>query len=141
MTTTPPPPPPAAAGEAAFMAGLRDLKTWSGFSFRQLERRAAAAGDVLPSSTAASMLGRDRVPRAALLAVFTRACGLDEEQVRLWAAARERILCPPGGTPPRRRAAWWRPVAAAVAMAAAAALAFTGAPAADVEETVVVTSR
>ncbi|WP_157251441.1 hypothetical protein [Nonomuraea typhae] len=138
MTTTPPPSPPAAAGEAAFMAGLRDLKTWSGFSFRQLERRAAAAGEALPSSTAASMLGRDRVPRAALLAVFTRACGLDEEQVGQWVTARERIFFPP----PPPRAAWWRPVAlAVVAMAAAFTAISTGPSSTDVEETVVVTSR
>ncbi|TDE22922.1 hypothetical protein E1295_45950, partial [Nonomuraea mesophila] len=101
MTTTPPPPP--VTGEAAFMQELRRLKAWSGQSFRQLERRASAAGDVLPSSTASTMLGRNRLPRHEVLVAFVRACGLDEEQARAWADARAAIAgaaAAPAAAPP-----------------------------------------
>lgn len=95
MTTAPPtstPPSPAAVTDAAaFVAELRRLKAWSGHSFRELERRAAAAGDVLPASTTATMLGKHRLPRKELLVAFVRACGLDEDGMRPWLTARARI--------------------------------------------------
>ncbi|WP_055563041.1 hypothetical protein [Streptomyces atriruber] len=86
-----PPVPTPAAGEAAFMAELRRLKAWSGLSYRELERAAAAAGEVLPYSTAATMLRRDRLPREALLVAFVVACGLDADDTRRWAAARREL--------------------------------------------------
>ncbi|GAA4508310.1 hypothetical protein GCM10023191_067920 [Actinoallomurus oryzae] len=73
------------------MAELRRLKAWSGLSFRRLDRRAATAGDVLPYSTAATMLGKDRLPREELLIAFVRACGLDGDDLRRWVTAREKI--------------------------------------------------
>ncbi|QEU89604.1 hypothetical protein [Streptomyces kanamyceticus] len=88
---TPPPVPEGAAGEAAFMAELRRLKAWSGLSYRELERAAATAGEVLPYSTAATMLGRDRLPRKALLVAFVVACGLDADDTRQWVAARREL--------------------------------------------------
>ncbi|BCJ33921.1 hypothetical protein Athai_14240 [Actinocatenispora thailandica] len=96
MPETAPPEPTAPADRAAFMVELRRLKAWSGRSYRQLERRARAAGDTLPYSTAASMLGRDRLPREELLVAFVRACGIDD--VRPWAAARAAL---DQGAPPR----------------------------------------
>ncbi|NEA00807.1 hypothetical protein G3I28_15960, partial [Streptomyces sp. SID10116] len=76
---TPPAPPHAAspAAEAAFMAELRRLKAWSGLSYREVERAAAAAGEVLPYSTAATMLRKDRLPREAVLVAYLVACGVD----------------------------------------------------------------
>jgi ferric-dicitrate binding protein FerR (iron transport regulator) len=113
------------------MRELRRLKAWSGLSFRQLQRRASAAGDVLPSSTASTMLGKNRLPRHEVLVAFVRACGLDEEQVRAWGDARAGIA---GGTAaaapapapeavPGRARAWRRRV---LAGAAALAVAFAG---------------
>ncbi|MEO3797460.1 helix-turn-helix transcriptional regulator [Nonomuraea sp. B10E15] len=126
MTTTPPPPP--ATGETAFMHELRRLKAWSGLSFRELARRASAAGDALPSSTASTMLGRNRLPRHEVLVAFVRACGLDEEQVRAWADARAGIAAgtpepapasapapAPEAVPVRRTRAWRRRVLAGAA--------------------------
>ncbi|MET8684883.1 hypothetical protein ABZV77_11760 [Streptomyces sp. NPDC004732] len=86
-----PPVPTPAAGEAAFMAELRRLKAWSGLSYRELERAAATAGEVLPYSTAATMLRRDRLPREAVLVAFVVACGLDADDIRQWVAARRDI--------------------------------------------------
>ncbi|TDD13565.1 helix-turn-helix domain-containing protein [Nonomuraea diastatica] len=136
MTITPPPPlpppPGPATGETAFMHELRRLKAWSGLSFRQLQRRASAAGDALPSSTASTMLGKNRLPRHEVLVAFVRACGLGEEQVRAWADARAGIaggtVAPapapvPEAVPGRRRRAWRRRV---LAEAAALAVAFAG---------------
>ncbi|HLU73860.1 MAG TPA: helix-turn-helix domain-containing protein [Nonomuraea sp.] len=135
MTITPPPSPEAATDEAAFMAGLRRLKDWSGLSFRQLERRASAAGDVLPYSTASTMLGRDRLPREELLVAFVRACGLGGDDVLRWVSVRAEIAAGTRATVrPRGRSwlsrssgrprgrSWMRTVIAAAVLA----VAFTG---------------
>ncbi|WP_214322636.1 hypothetical protein [Nonomuraea sediminis] len=44
----------------------------------QLERRAAATGNHLPASTAATLLGRERLPREEVLVAFVRACAVDD---------------------------------------------------------------
>ena len=134
MTTdppsTPPPSPVGVTDEAAFVAELRRLRAWSGLSFRQLERRASATGDTLPYSTAATMLGRNRLPREELLVAFLRACGLDEGERQHWVTARAAIvdgtaLAPVVGPIPsfrRHTPSRWRP---ALVAAATAAIAFT----------------
>ncbi|MGP4006467.1 hypothetical protein [Streptomyces sp. 4N124] len=91
MTTAPPTPPDTDA--AAFVAALRRLKAWSGLSYRRLERRAADAGHTLPYSTAATMLGRERLPRAELVAAFVAACGVRGTEAEAWLDARSRIAC------------------------------------------------
>lgn len=88
---TPPPAPPRTAEMPAFMAQLRRLKAWSGLSYRELERAAAAAGEVLPYSTAATMLRRERLPRETVLVAFVVACGLDADDTRRWVAARREL--------------------------------------------------
>ncbi|MFD3376104.1 MULTISPECIES: hypothetical protein [unclassified Streptomyces] len=100
MTTAPPTPPDTDA--AAFVAGLRRLKAWSGLSYRRLERRAAEEGHCLPYSTAASMLGRERLPREELVAAFVAACGVRGAEAEAWLDARTDIACGPlleGATP------------------------------------------
>lgn len=138
MTTTPPSP-TSAIDEATFVAELRRLKTWSGMSFRQLERRAAAAGDTLPASTAATMLGKNRLPREELLVTFVRACGLDGDDLRPWLTTRATIADGTRATP--RRFQWRRTVVAAAALAVAFAggAAFTAGSGTVEEETVVST--
>ncbi|MFE0249981.1 hypothetical protein [Streptomyces sp. NPDC059010] len=91
MTTAPPSPPGAGTDPAAFVAALRRLKAWSGLSYRTLERRAADAGHVLPYSTAATMLGRDRLPRVELVAAFVAACGVRGAEAEAWVDARRCI--------------------------------------------------
>ncbi|MEV0116967.1 hypothetical protein AB0H77_27635 [Streptomyces sp. NPDC050844] len=84
------------------MAELRRLKAWSGLSYRQLERRAAQAGHVLPYSTAATLLGKDRLPREELVVAFVTACGVRGSAARAWADARRTIACGPATLPPVR---------------------------------------
>jgi hypothetical protein len=93
MTTAPPTPPDTDA--AAFMTALRRLKAWSGLSYRRLERHAADAGHCLPYSTAATMLGRDRLPREELVAAFVAACGIRGDEAEAWLDARTDIKCGP----------------------------------------------
>jgi hypothetical protein len=134
MTTTPPPSPAAATDETAFVAELRRLKTWSGLSFRQLARNATNSGDVLPSSTAATMLNKNRLPRAEVVAAFVRACGVAD--VRPWLLTRTRIADgttaaqPPAPRPTssRGRPSRWR---RAVVAAAALTVSFTAGTALD----------
>jgi hypothetical protein len=127
MTITPPPSPAAATDETAFVAELRRLKAWSGLSFRQLERNATGNGDVLPSSTAATMLTKNRLPRAEVVAAFVRACGVAD--VRPWLLARTRIADGTATAPaPRGRLSRWR---RAVVAAAALTLTFTAGTAFD----------
>ncbi|WP_267246418.1 hypothetical protein [Streptomyces sp. PR69] len=93
MTTAPPTPPDTDA--AAFVAALRRLKAWSGLSYRRLERHAADVGHCLPYSTAATMLGRDRLPREELVAAFVAACGVRGDEAEAWLDARTDIACGP----------------------------------------------
>ncbi|MBT3149338.1 hypothetical protein HTV45_00140 [Streptomyces sp. CHD11] len=143
MTTAPPTPPDTDA--AAFVAALRRLKAWSGLSYRQLERRATKAGHNLPYSTAATMLGRDRLPRAELVAAFVAACGVRTDGAEAWLDARMSIACgrPTETTLATRKTRHWKPrsaLAAAVALVAAllggASAAGAFADDAEVEQTV-----
>ncbi|MBV7698870.1 XRE family transcriptional regulator [Streptomyces sp. TRM70350] len=92
------PRPEQARDATEFVALLRQVKESCGFTYRELEQRAAARGDVLARSTLANALARDALPRAELVAAFVRACGAEggegaqvEKRVEEWLAARERI--------------------------------------------------
>jgi hypothetical protein len=74
----------------AFSELLRLLKARSGLSYRQLEERAAAVGDVLPRSSVSCMLNRELPPRHDLLIAFVRACG-EGDRVAQWVEARDRV--------------------------------------------------
>lgn len=91
-------PPDSTASPAEFTAALRVLRTWSGLTYRQLAGRAKELGGTLPASTVATTLGRTTLPRESFVETFTRACGLNDEEVRRWLDARTRIAM---GTPPR----------------------------------------
>ncbi|MFG2002759.1 helix-turn-helix domain-containing protein [Spirillospora sp. NPDC048911] len=93
------PTPRHAATPADFVAVMRQLKSWTGLSFRQLERQAAQAGEALPRTTVTSALSRDRVPQEHLVIAFARACGCDEQEIDEWAAARRRIAAAEAAPP------------------------------------------
>jgi len=76
---------------AEFIAAMRALRDRAQLTYRQLERRAQAAGDRLPRSTIAAALSRDRIPRESTIASFVRACGGDRHAVEVWLAAHRRI--------------------------------------------------
>ncbi|MEU4474698.1 helix-turn-helix domain-containing protein [Micromonospora sp. NPDC023888] len=82
--------PDEATDPAEFVDMLRRLKDRSRLTYRQLEQRAAAAGDVLARSTAADVLRRSTLPRPEVVAAFVRACGA-EDQVETWLRARHRL--------------------------------------------------
>ncbi|WP_031483223.1 RICIN domain-containing protein [Streptomyces bicolor] len=84
------PRPEEASDAAEFVASMRRAKERSGLTYRELEQRAAARGDVLAKSTLANVLARDGLPRAELVAAFVRACEGDD-RVPQWLEARERI--------------------------------------------------
>ncbi|MFG3715179.1 RICIN domain-containing protein [Micromonospora sp. NPDC047730] len=114
--------PETARDVGEFVGLMRQLRVRSGYTLRQLEGRAAASGDVLPRSTLASVLHRDALPRADVLAAFVRACTGDDVQVQTWAAARDRLAVARlsvAPTPPLVVSA--SPVAAGDAVAAAPA--------------------
>ncbi|MEU1586786.1 helix-turn-helix domain-containing protein [Micromonospora sp. NPDC005710] len=82
--------PDDASDPAAFVELLRQLKDRSGLTYRQLEQRAATAGDVLARSTAADILRRSTLPRPEVLTAFVRACGAGD-QLDTWLRARHRL--------------------------------------------------
>ncbi|WP_433132086.1 helix-turn-helix domain-containing protein [Micromonospora sp. CA-240977] len=82
--------PDEATDPAEFVDMLRRLKDRSRLTYRQLEQRAAATGDVLARSTAADILRRSTLPRPEVVAAFVRACGA-EDQVETWLRARHRL--------------------------------------------------
>ncbi|MFH0518501.1 RICIN domain-containing protein [Streptomyces sp. M41] len=86
------------------MESLRRLKEQSGLSFRRLEERAAAVGDVLPRSTVAAMLSNGVPPRKEVLVAFVRACGDGCREVE-WLAACDRAAARPRPVPQRTRSA------------------------------------
>ncbi|MFD0227626.1 helix-turn-helix domain-containing protein [Streptomyces hirsutus] len=75
---------------AEFVELLRRLKDQSGLTYRQIEERAAASGEVLARSTLADVLGGRTAPRQELLSAFVRACG-DGERATLWLHAWNRV--------------------------------------------------
>ncbi|HET6356395.1 helix-turn-helix domain-containing protein [Streptomyces sp.] len=85
------PEPQAATSAAEFVAAMRQLRQWAHLSYRQLERRAQDAGDILPRATLAGVLNRQELPREELLAAFVRACGGDEATLEAWIRARKRL--------------------------------------------------
>lgn len=118
--------PDTACDVAEFVSMLRTLKDQSGLTLRGLEERATAQGEVLARSTVADMLRKDSLPRPELLAVYVRACGV--EQPAPWLGARERLAIgvgevvdvPEQGEPASSRSLWRRPstvLAAVVAVA------------------------
>ncbi|MEH1169756.1 helix-turn-helix domain-containing protein [Micromonospora sp. CPCC 205539] len=131
--------PDEADDPAEFVDLLRRLKDRSRLTFRQLEERAAAAGDVLARSTAADVLRRSSLPRPEVLAAFVRACGAGD-QVEVWLRARDRLAAgayaattPDGttsadpipavaGSEAARRRWWPNPVPLALLVAALLAL-------------------
>ncbi|ROP34195.1 helix-turn-helix domain-containing protein [Couchioplanes caeruleus] len=86
-----PPSPDATTTPAEYVAALRALREWSGLTYRQLAAKADACGDVLPSSTIASALGRSSLPRRQVVTAFVRACGLGDDEAVHWAEARDAI--------------------------------------------------
>ncbi|WP_165964070.1 MarR family transcriptional regulator [Actinomadura sp. KC216] len=94
---------------AEFMVRLRQLKEWTGFTYRELETRTAEIGDHLPRSTLASTLRRDALPRQRFVETLVRACGLDPVP---WTRTRTRLAVrlataahpaePPSSPEPRR---------------------------------------
>ncbi|MFE6872180.1 helix-turn-helix domain-containing protein [Kitasatospora sp. NPDC057692] len=75
--------PQDARNTAELVELLRRLKEQSGLTYRQLEERAAASGEVLARSTLADVLGGRTAPRPQLLSAFVRACG-EGERAALW---------------------------------------------------------
>ncbi|MEU8354115.1 helix-turn-helix domain-containing protein [Streptomyces sp. NPDC048845] len=95
--------PHGARDRTEFAGLLRLLKERSGLTYRQLEERAAARGDVLPRSTLADVLAGKTAPRREQLAAFVRACGdggRTEEWLRAWDDLAARAAA---GTGPARQ--------------------------------------
>ncbi|MFB9906107.1 hypothetical protein [Allokutzneria oryzae] len=131
--------PDSASSPAEYVTLLRALKDRSGLTFRQIERQAESLGETLPRSTAASMLTRTTLPRAELVSALLKACGENDETVRAWLHAYDRLASqaparsqaaepeqPHQGAPvtyeerPKRRWAW--PVGAAAVVLVAVAV-------------------
>ncbi|MGC5289890.1 ATP-binding protein [Micromonospora sp. DT231] len=87
-----PPAPEGAATPMEFVGALRQLRLWSGLTYRQLAANAAASGEILPFGTIASVLSRTSLPRREFVASFVRACGLDEASIARWVRERNALV-------------------------------------------------
>lgn len=94
------PDPAEAHSPAEFMELMRQLRLWADLSYRQLERNAANAGDVLPRATISAALSRNDLPRAELLAAYVRACGGDSDTVSAWLDTRRHLSLSGTAAPP-----------------------------------------
>ncbi|MEK8106712.1 helix-turn-helix transcriptional regulator [Micromonospora sp. M12] len=79
----------ATAGE--YVALLRDVRRRSGLTYREIARRASAAGHWLPPSTLATMLGRTTLPRERTVLALLVACGVTAAEVEEWVEARRNL--------------------------------------------------
>ncbi|MFF0431754.1 ATP-binding protein [Streptomyces sp. NPDC004327] len=74
-----------------FLAGLRQLKSRTGLSYRAIERHARRLGHSLPASTLAGALNRGTLPHGALVDTLLRALGLPDSDVTRWLRVRQFI--------------------------------------------------
>lgn len=86
--------------EAEFVALLRQLKNWSGLTYRQLERRAEREGSRVARSTIAAALSRSSLPRREVVEGLVRACG---RQPTPWLQALRRLALDSPGQQKRER--------------------------------------
>ncbi|MBB5873775.1 hypothetical protein F4553_007209 [Allocatelliglobosispora scoriae] len=93
--------PTGARTPAEFIDLLRRVRERSGLTYRAIEKITAAAGETLPASTLATLLGRETLPREELVSALLRACGASPDEVAAWVAARQRLAAsrPAFGTP------------------------------------------
>nr|WTA69868.1 peptidoglycan-binding protein [Micromonospora sp. NBC_00855] len=77
------------AGE--YVALLREVRRRSGLTYREIARRASAAGHWLPPSTLATMLGRTTLPRERTVVALLAACGTPAVEVDRWLETRRDI--------------------------------------------------
>ncbi|WP_410821378.1 peptidoglycan-binding protein [Micromonospora sp. 050-3] len=80
---------PQAATAGDYVALLRDVRRCSGLTYREISRRASAAGHWLPASTLATMLGRITLPRERTVVAMLAACGVPD--VERWVEMRRDI--------------------------------------------------
>ncbi|MET7374604.1 helix-turn-helix domain-containing protein [Micromonospora arida] len=84
-------PVPQAATAGEYVASLREVRRRSGLTYRELARRASAAGNWLPPSTLATMLGRTTLPRERTVVALLTACGTPAVEVDRWLEARRAL--------------------------------------------------
>ncbi|MEU6021826.1 helix-turn-helix transcriptional regulator [Micromonospora sp. NPDC047134] len=84
-----PVPQTATAGE--YVGLLRDIRRRSGLTYREISRRASAAGHWLPPSTLATMLGRTTLPREQAVVALLTACGMPPATIEQWVGLRHEI--------------------------------------------------
>ncbi|MGI5522062.1 peptidoglycan-binding protein [Micromonospora sp. CA-259024] len=84
-------PVPQAATAGEYVALLRDVRRCSGLTYREITRRASAAGHWLPPSTLATMLGRTTLPRERTVVALLAACGATAGEVERWLRMRRDI--------------------------------------------------
>lgn len=85
------PRPEDAGSPEQFVAVMRQLRQWADLSYRELEKRAAAAGHILPRATLSGALARKDLPREDLLTAYVHACGLTGADATAWLEARRRL--------------------------------------------------
>ncbi|MEU7610023.1 helix-turn-helix transcriptional regulator [Micromonospora sp. NPDC049204] len=84
-------PVPQVATASEYVALLRDVRRRSGLTYREIARRASAAGHWLPPSTLASMLGRTTLPRERIVLSLLVACGMTAAEVDRWVEMRRGL--------------------------------------------------
>ncbi|WP_410814154.1 peptidoglycan-binding protein [Micromonospora sp. 067-2] len=82
---------PQAATAGEYVAQLRVVRRCSGLTYREVTRRASAAGHWLPPSTLATMLGRTTLPRERTVVALLAACGTPPEEIGQWVGMRRDI--------------------------------------------------
>jgi peptidoglycan hydrolase-like protein with peptidoglycan-binding domain len=82
---------PQVATAREYVVSLRDVRQRSGLTYREISRRASAAGHWLPPSTLATMLGRNTLPRERTVVALLAACGTSAADIERWLDLRRDI--------------------------------------------------
>src|SRR5262249_6362292 len=75
-----------------FARQMRQLKRWSGLSFRDIELRAQAGGRALPRSTLGRLLSGGRRPDRGAVETFVQAVGGTRDDIEEWLRAWQQPL-------------------------------------------------
>lgn len=86
----PGPDPRSAQTPEEFVSKMRQLKEYTGLTYREIEERAGTLGE-LPKSTLSDALKSKSLPKPRVLRHFLRACGLTDEHIAEWEATRLQV--------------------------------------------------
>ncbi|MGW2147457.1 DUF4407 domain-containing protein [Nonomuraea bangladeshensis] len=90
QTQPDPPDPSTASTPQEFLDRMKQLRKWARLSLRDLSNQ-AEGHRALPPSTVHDALNRGRLPTAAFVSAYVKACNLSDDQTQQWLSVRNEL--------------------------------------------------